>query len=538
MGRRKEFICLSLFAISRTQVSRAFIIVTPSPSNSYSRDRHAIAHGKPTTESLILTELVNDEYDKALNAQDAELATLNSQNRRRLVHSTLVALTTTATPLASSATPLLVPTPKIDPNLNWPLGKVAFSLLPLAGGVRRATVQETVVHGKIWTHDQIQGIVNVNVPVRQTTIALKGGGLWIHNPVAPTKQHLQRMHELEQHYGPVQHIVLGTVALEHKATFGAFARQFPKATVWIQPGQWAFPVNLPIEVLGVTQRGKRLRELPDPTTITQEPPEWMDEIEYEILGPLKFQSVGAFSETAFFHKDTRTLLVTDTVVSVTKTPPAIIEEDPRAMLFHARDYATQRIEDTPETRERGWRRMVQFGLVFFPSQIDVVPFGQALKEAQQIDPSLRNLGYGAVPFKLYPWTWHDNDADIKNFNAISQGGTLFCPPILTKLILDREPERTLKWVDTVCRRFQFERVIPCHLNNNVKAGPQEFRRAFDVLRGKPGDIQSQRTLPEDLALLQKASDSLTEIGVVGPSLVCDGEPARVVGRFASKPRKQ
>ena len=126
----------------------------------------------------------------------------------------------------------------------------------------------------------------------------------------------------------------------------------------------------------------------------------------------------------------------------------------------------------------------------------------------------------------------------KNFNAISQDGKLFCPPILTKLILDREPERTLTWVDTICRRFPFERVIPSHLNNNVKAGPKEFRGAFDVLRGQQGNIKSQRTLPEDLALLQKASDSLTKLGVVGPSQVCDGEPARVVGRFAQKPRKQ
>lgn len=307
-------------------------------------------------------------------------------------------------------------------------------------------------------------------------------------------------------------------------------------------GQWSFPLNLPIDVLGVTQRGPQLRELPGSklpkSSLYREftdPPEWLDEIEYEMLGPLEFQSVGAFSEAAFMHKETKTLLVTDTVVSVTKTPPAIIEEDPRAMLFHSRDYATQMIEDTPATREKGWRRMVQFGLVFFPSQIDVVPVGEAFKESRQIDPSLRNLGIGAVPFELYPWAWHDNDADLKNFNAISQGGSLFCPPILTKLILDREPDRTLKWVDTVCRRFQFERVIPCHLNNNVKAGPKEFRAAFDVLLGRgPDSIRSQRSLPEDLALLQKASDSLTKLGVVGPSQVCDGEPARVVGRFARR----
>jgi hypothetical protein len=179
--------------------------------------------------------------------------------------------------------------------------------------------------------------------------------------------------------------------------------------------------------------------------------------------------------------------------------------------------------------------MVQFGLIFFPSQIDVVPLGQALREARMVDPSRRNLGNDAVPLSLYPWTWHDNNADLRNFQAISQGGALFCPPILTKLILDREPDRTLAWVDTVCQRFPFERVISCHLNNNVKATPKDFRAAFDVLRGRgPGSIQSQRPLAEDLALLQKASDLLTDLKVVGPSQVCDGEPARVQGRFARR----
>jgi hypothetical protein len=245
--------------------------------------------------------------------------------------------------------------------------------------------------------------------------------------------------------------------------------------------------------------------------------------------------VGCFSETAFFHKSTRTLVVTDTVVSVTNTPPPIIKEDPRAMLFHARDNVTDKVEDTPETREKGWRRMVQFGLIFFPSQIDVVPLGQALREARKVDPSRRNLGSDAVPLGLYPWTWHDNNADLRNFEQISQGGALFCPPILTKLILDREPDRTLAWVDAVCLRFPFERVISCHLNNNVKSTPKEFRAAFDVLRGRgPDSIVSQRPLAEDLALLQKASDLLTDLKVVGPSLVCDGEPSRVQGRFARR----
>jgi hypothetical protein len=444
---------------------------------------------------------------------------------------------------ASSTTEFGVPSPVDSPLTSWPLGKVAFSLLPLAGtSTRRATIETTIIKDTIWTHDQIQGVVNVNVPVRQTVIRLKSGGLWVHNPVAPTPQVLDMMKELEKKYGPVKHIVLGTVALEHKATFGPFCQNFPKATVWIQPGQWAFPLDLPIDALGVKQKGQRLRELPVPgkaatnsiyrSSAKYGPPEWQDEIDYEVLGPITFQSVGAFSETAFYHKASKSLLVTDVVVSVDNNPPAIIAEDPRALLFHARDNITEVVADTPENRQRGWRRMVQFGLVFFPSQITVVSTGDALKEASKIDPRMKNLGDGAVPFNLYPWTW-DGNSDQKNFEVISKNGKLFCPPILTKLILDREPAITLEWVDRVTKRFSdMKRIIPCHLNNDIALTAKDFSDAFETLRSSPTNLKSQRPLPEDLALLQKASDLLTDLNVVGPSQVCDGEAARRLGRFA------
>lgn len=90
-------------------------------------------------------------------------------------------------------------------------------------------------------------------------------------------------------------------------------------------------------------------------------------------------------------------------------------------------------------------------------------------------------------------------------------------------------------MNRISSKFDFKRVIPCHLENNIAAGPEEFRKAFDVLENNPSvgkEIKPQRPLAEDLALLQEASDILTRFGVVGPSKVCDGEPARIVGRFA------
>lgn len=43
-----------------------------------------------------------------------------------------------------------------------------------------------------------------------------GGGLLVYNPVAPTPQLIGMMRKLEKEHGPVRHILLGTVALEHK----------------------------------------------------------------------------------------------------------------------------------------------------------------------------------------------------------------------------------------------------------------------------------------------------------------------------------
>lgn len=469
--------------------------------------------------------------------------------RRQLFQSAAATAATLLTPAPTLAksTEFIVPTPKFTLDLYWPIGKVAFSLLPLAGtSTRRKTIQKEIVRDTIWTHDQIQGIVNVNVPVRQTVVKLSNGGLWVHNPVAPTRELLNMMNDLEAKHGPIRHIVLGTVALEHKATFTAFASKFPNATVWIQPGQWAFPIDVPIEFYGLVQRGPRLRELPVPGLAVSEKyarqassnpvPEWTADFDYETLGPLKFQSVGAFSETAFYHKSTKSLIVTDIVCSVTNDPPAIIQEDPRALLYHARDNATDAVRDTPEIRRKGWRRMVQFGLVFFPSQIQVRSVGEALSESFQVPPEYRNLGLGAVPGNLYPWAWNSDDADVRNFQAIAQNGKLFCPPILTKLILDREPDRVLAWVDRVSDRFRdMQRIIPGHLNNDIKvSGSREFSQAFDPLRARPDKLSPQGALAEDLGLLQSASDVLTKYGVVAPSRVCDGEAARVVGRFARR----
>jgi hypothetical protein len=499
----------------------------------------------------------------------------------------------------SGAVPVVPPATR---DTSWRLGGIAFSLLPLAPGARRKTIQTEVVRGSVWTHDQIQGVVNVNVPVRETVIKLRDGGLWIHNPVAPTFEHRKMIKELEAEHGPVKHIVLGTVGLEHKALAGPFAKAFPKAQVWLQPGQWSFPVPLPNVLYGFNPL--KTSYLPVATgegaaadaALKAERVPWSDEIGFEVLGPLTFKSVGKFGETAFVHRATGTLLVTDTIVKVGAEPPAIVAEDPRALLFHARDDVTESLVDTAATRRKGWRRIVQFGLIFFPSRIRVAGAFEALRDAlQNVPEAMRVLSDGAVPLNLYPWSWDDGsgdadgaggadggaaggegagvgggavakilqevqrgrgggigggggaDADVESFEALQRSGGnaagIFVAPILQEIILNREPEAVLEWVDRVATNYDFKRIIPCHMQNDVKATPADFVKAFGFLEQPPSSIgasnffggalgggggggvgvgmgrpspQTASAKKDDLALLQGASELLTTLGVVAP----------------------
>lgn len=251
---------------------------------------------------------------------------------------------------------------------NTPQEYGLWGILPVGPYKRKKTIMETIVPGKVWTFDQKFGILNVQVPVRMTVIKLSeeaGGGLFVYDPIAATPELLGYVRALEEEHGPVRHVVLGTVAIEHKTYAGVFAQKFPGAEVWVQPGQYSFPSNLPDSFLGFPAGRTRVI----PSRAEEAPAAWRD-FEFRTLGPL-ISKDGAFGETVFFHKPTSTLLVTDTVVEVTKDVPQIFDDDPKPLLYHARDTVTDVLEDTAAVRERGWKRLVLFGLFFTPGAIDI-----------------------------------------------------------------------------------------------------------------------------------------------------------------------
>lgn len=379
--------------------------------------------------------------------------------------------------------------------------------VPLYPYGRRRTLRQEVVKDTIWTFDQIQGIFYTAVPIRMTVVKLEAGGLLIYAPVAPTPECVSLVKELVAEHGDVQYIILPTVSgLEHKVFVGPFARRFPNAQVFVAPNQWSFPVNLPLSWLGFPQR--RTQVLPEHSG--DAPFAW--EFDYAVLDINLGR--GAFGEVALLHKRSRTLLVTDAVLSVPEDPPGVVQLDPYPLLFHAKDDAFDVVEDNPASRRKGWQRISLFAFYFRPSALETIGLGQAFRDALKAPDRSRKAYFGFFPFR-----WKDNWK--QSFDALRGGGRLFVAPILQTLILNQAPKKTLDWVDLVAS-WDFQRIIPCHFDSPIKAGSYQFRQAFAFLKKQPDlgvsskESESQPLPQEDFGFLRELEETLTKMGVAQP----------------------
>jgi hypothetical protein len=386
---------------------------------------------------------------------------------------------------------------------SWPF----WPVVPLYPYGQRRTLRTEVVPDTIWTFDQQQGIFYVAVPIRMTVVRLEAGGLLVYAPVAPTPECLRLMQELVDQYGDVKYIVLPTVSgIEHKVFVGPFARRFPQAQVFVAPDQWSFPLNLPLSWLGFPlKRTHKLRG--DRASVP-----FSDEFDYAILGPIGL-GPGPFEEVVLFHKRSRTLLVADVVVSVPENPPEIVQLDPYPLLFHARDRASDPLIDTMANRRKGWQRISLFSVYFRPSALSVAKWSETIREAFQAGDRSKKAYFG-----LYPFRWQDQWR--QSFEALQGGGRLFVAPVLQTLILNRAPYETLIWANQVAS-WEFQRIIPCHFDAPIAAGPAQFRQAFRFLEqsvvGANGLTGDRQPLPEeDFEFLQQLNQGLSKSGITPP----------------------
>ena len=117
---------------------------------------------------------------------------------------------------------------------------------------------------------------------------------------------------------------------------------------------------------------------------------------------------------------------------------------------------------------------------------------------------------------IYPWDWVGDD--MASFKAIS-GGPLVAP-ILQALLLNRFPVESLDFADKVAK-WDFKRIIPAHLKNNLKYTGADYRKSFGFLEVEGVPKGYPKPLKGDFKLLRDAEVSLVESGAIAeaPPLV-------------------
>ncbi|XP_047314754.1 uncharacterized protein LOC124918757 isoform X1 [Impatiens glandulifera] len=362
---------------------------------------------------------------------------------------------------------------------------------PLGPFLNRRTIRTEVVKDCIWLFEQEQalGFSSVSTNIRMTVIKLKSGGLWIHAPIAPTKECIQLVKELE---APVEYIVLPTFAYEHKIFVGPFSRKFPLAETWVAPRQWSWPLNLPLEFFGIF----RAKILKDGDLSTQ----WSDEIEQKILSSPEV-GIGPYVEVAFYHKPSRTLLITDAVIFVPRKPPSCISKESLLasaknglavkILSKGKEVSEEPVVDNEKNRQKGWERMVLQILFLGPSNL--------------LEPNA-------------------------TFAQMSQ--KLIVSPIVKTLVFSKVPEKVRDWVDGITKEWRFKRIIPAHFAAPINASRSDFLAAFAFLDDLLGERYITRspslsTLfasllgkassyfpPDDMRTLSSLDDFLVSVGAV------------------------
>ncbi len=140
--------------------------------------------------------------------------------------------------------------------------------------------------------------------------------------------------------------------------------------------------------------------------------------------------------------------------------------------------------------------------------------GQSLRDALKAPDRSKKAYFGWFPFR-----WKDNWK--QSFDALRGDGRLFVAPILQTLILNRAPRETIDWANKVAS-WNFQRIVPCHFDSPIAAGPRQFRQAFAFLEQKSSGDQdflesgSQSLPEEDFEFLLQLEENLNKFGITPP----------------------
>lgn len=131
------------------------------------------------------------------------------------------------------------------------------------------------------------------LPVRMTVIRLGSGELWLHSPT----RFDETLRDAIETLGPIRHLVAPNIA--HWSFLKEWQRHCPDASTWAAPN---LRQRAQVKKAGVRIDRDLEEDMPD---------QWAGDIEQTIV-----PGGGGFREVAFFHKPTRTLVLTDLIVNL------------------------------------------------------------------------------------------------------------------------------------------------------------------------------------------------------------------------------
>ena len=370
-----------------------------------------------------------------------------------------------------------------------------WPLLPLYPYGRKRTIFRELVPNQIWSFEQLQGIYYVAVPVRLLVVRVKNE-LMIINPLPPTDELLRDIDILVKKIGPVKTIVLPTASgLEHKIGLPALARAFPNAKIWVCPGQFSFPFQLPFDWLGIPS---------DRTNILlADGFPYEDFCEWISLGPIDI-GLARFQEICCFHKPSKSLLVTDALVGIEETPPELFDLDPTPLLFHSREKGSEELIDTPMARRKGWLRLVLFASYLMPEKLKIPKIKEIFENS--FKPNLRNK---RAHFGIYPFSWQKG-WELSAMKIVGKKTPLIqIAPVLERLVFPRARKAYISWLNKVESLQGISWLISAHYCGKVRFSKYEIKTLKDKIN--KSDWANNEG---DFSFLSWLDQKLLDIGVV------------------------
>jgi len=377
----------------------------------------------------------------------------------------------------------------LNKKWNW------WPLFPLYPYGKKKTIFRELIPDQIWSLEQIQGLYYVAVPIRMTVIKVDNG-LMLINPLPPTKELINELEKLIAIHGKVKTIILPSASgLEHKIGLPALSRIFKDAEIWLCPGQWSFPINLPLDFLGIPSKRSRL--------LFEDGTPHSNSFKWSSLGPLNL-GLGRYQEISCFHYPTKTLHVTDAIIGIDSKPPEIFNFDPTPLLFHSRERGDEPLIDSIEQRKKGWKRLVLFSSFLKPGKLNIPTLKEIFQYSFKKDLRNWRSHFGIYPF-LWDTDWESSLVEIMG-NDIPK---IQIAPVLKKLIFPRSKEVLIKWLENIKSFKDMEYLIPAHFTAPIKFTKDDCQKLINEINSQKWD-----KLPEDNKFLMGLYKKLFELGII------------------------